>query len=259
MKKDFKLNINDKCGVSYHNVTVPFPMFYTSDMYIVYIESGSGKVIVNDKEFTYQKDSFFAASFTDYFILLPETDTGMYKFEFPFSILKTDVEKVIAIDLFPDEVNVSNDDVQLVHRFCEILLSEIDEQDSDAVLSFVNSIIEAVIVCVLSNMQSRKIDERMKDALIYMYENFRSNIVKEDVADAAGISKQIFGPCFYENIGIHFKEYLKNIRLNYSMKLVKCTNMNFTDICFESGFNSSQYFSKVFKMRFGVSPRRVER
>jgi len=58
--------------------------------------------------------------------LLPETDTGMYKFEFPFSILKTDVEKVIAIDLFPDEVNVSNDDVQLVHRFCEILLSEID-------------------------------------------------------------------------------------------------------------------------------------
>ena len=45
-----------------------------------------------------------------------------------------------------------------------------------------------------------------------------------------------------------FKDFLKNIRLNYSMKLAKCTNMSFTDICYESGFNSSQYYSTLFKL-----------
>ena len=259
MKKDFKLNIDDKCGVSYHTVTMPFPIFYAPDMYIVIIESGSGKIIINDKEYPYGKDSFFAASFTDYFSVIPETETGFYKFEFPCSTLETDMEKVIAVDLFPDEINVSKEDVDTIHNMCRIILSEIKAPESYASSLFLNSIIEAVVVCILSNIKARKIDERIKNALVYMYENFRSNIVKEDVADAIGISKRSFGPCFYENIGIHFKEYLNNIRLNYCMKLVKCTNMTLTDICFEAGFNSSQYFSSIFKAQFGISPKGVKR
>lgn len=260
MKKDFKIDINDKCGVSYHNISEPFPMFYTSDMFVIVIESGKGKIIINDKEFLYKENSVFAASFTDYFLINPEEQTGLYKFEFSFSLLKTDVGRVISIDLFPDEIKVSEEDALTVKRLCDMIVSEIEEECQKPSVLFINSVVEQVIICTLSNMINRKkSDERIMTALVYMYENFRANIIKEEVADASGISRQIFGSFFYESTGVRFKECLKNIRLNYCMKLIKCTNMNFTDICFESGFNSSQYFSSSFKGRFGVSPKGVKR
>ena len=86
MRKEFSMNAADKCGVAYYNITKAFPVFYTSDLFIVVIEYGCGKVIINDKEFSYRENSVFAASFTDYFSVIPEEETGLYKFEFSFSI-----------------------------------------------------------------------------------------------------------------------------------------------------------------------------
>ncbi len=229
----------------------------TLDMYILYIKDGLGKVVINDKEYSYEKNSFFAASFTDYFLISPDTFTSMVKIEFSFDFFKSDMGEIVAIDSFPDKIDVI-DDLKIIDSLYSFVCDEYDKTTDDYELIFTKSIIEQLIICVLSNMTAKnKSSEKIRRAVVYIYENFRSEMSKEDVADYADISYQAFGAFFYESMNIHFKDFLKNIRLNYSMKLAKCTSMSFTDICYESGFNSSQYFSTLFKERFGISPKGI--
>ncbi len=47
---------------------------------------------------------------------------------------------------------------------------------------------------------------------------------------------------------------IRSLRLEKAMELLKTTDMNVTEVCFEVGFNSPNYFSRVFQEAFGVAP-----
>ncbi len=48
--------------------------------------------------------------------------------------------------------------------------------------------------------------------------------------------------------------FLKEFRLNKSIKLIEANHGNISEIAFETGFNNPSYFSKSFKERFGILP-----
>ncbi|WP_243150810.1 helix-turn-helix domain-containing protein [Clostridium caseinilyticum] len=49
-------------------------------------------------------------------------------------------------------------------------------------------------------------------------------------------------------------EYINEVRLKRSIKLLKDGNMNITEISINCGFNDVNYFSRLFKKSYGVSP-----
>lgn len=49
-------------------------------------------------------------------------------------------------------------------------------------------------------------------------------------------------------------DFIRDIRLNKAAYLLKHTDMNITEIIYETGFGSNSHFSKVFKNKFGVTP-----
>jgi len=49
-------------------------------------------------------------------------------------------------------------------------------------------------------------------------------------------------------------EYINELRLNYAKNLLCSTDINITDICYESGFENLSHFYHLFKSRFGASP-----
>ena len=48
--------------------------------------------------------------------------------------------------------------------------------------------------------------------------------------------------------------YIRSIRLNKGMELLKTTKMNVSEVAYEVGFTNLSYFSRVFSKEFGVSP-----
>ena len=56
----------------------------------------------------------------------------------------------------------------------------------------------------------------------------------------------------YCNITI--SEYINDLRLNHASNLLLNTNTPILEICFESGFQSTSYFYKVFKKKYKISP-----
>lgn len=53
--------------------------------------------------------------------------------------------------------------------------------------------------------------------------------------------------------------FIRTIRLEKAKELLETTEMNVSEVCFAVGFNSPNYFSKVFQEEFGVAPRAVRR
>ena len=49
-------------------------------------------------------------------------------------------------------------------------------------------------------------------------------------------------------------DFIRDMRLNKAAYLLKHTDMNITEIIYETGFGSNSHFSKVFKNKFGVTP-----
>lgn len=49
-------------------------------------------------------------------------------------------------------------------------------------------------------------------------------------------------------------EYIKSVRLNHAAKLLEKSQLTIAEIAYEVGFNNPKYFSKSFKIEFGVLP-----
>lgn len=78
----------------------------------------------------------------------------------------------------------------------------------------------------------------------------------EEMADQCGISRSQFSNLCKEITNQSPMTKLTNIRLDRAAELLEnAPAKSITDICFDCGFNSSQYFSKRFVERFGIPPR----
>jgi len=87
-----------------------------------------------------------------------------------------------------------------------------------------------------------------------MVQNFRFNLSLEEYAKLCHRSLSSFKREFQT----HFQEspgkWLSQKRLDYSASLLGSSEMNITEVAFESGFEDVSHFSRVFKERFGVPP-----
>ncbi|MGE7623631.1 helix-turn-helix domain-containing protein [Viridibacillus sp. NPDC096237] len=74
------------------------------------------------------------------------------------------------------------------------------------------------------------------------------------LADFLGISTSYLSMLFSSTKGITFKQYLNEKRLTHAMQLLKETSLPISEIALTTGFNDANYFSKVFKSNFTISP-----
>lgn len=67
------------------------------------------------------------------------------------------------------------------------------------------------------------------------------------------------GKCiFKKELGITFKQYLNKLQFDYAAKLLKFSNMNISEICYESGFKDYANFERHFKSHFKITPTKYK-
>ena len=88
----------------------------------------------------------------------------------------------------------------------------------------------------------------------YLERNFASPLHLEDLAEHLGISKYHLSRLFHTATGFSFREYLSIIRLQEAKKLLADERSSISEIAQKCGFDNGNYFSKVFRSKFGISP-----
>lgn len=94
-----------------------------------------------------------------------------------------------------------------------------------------------------------------KNILDYINENFTDpDICRTQVADKFGISIYSLSRLFKDSVGIGFKEYITAKRMELSRQLLLTSDKSIVNITSEIGFDDPDYFSKLFKANYGISP-----
>lgn len=97
--------------------------------------------------------------------------------------------------------------------------------------------------------------------LQYINNNFMNDISAGSIAQHLGYSTSYIRAIFKKESGVSLQNKINDIRLENSAFLLKNSSMNVTDIAFNCGFTDSNYFSTIFKKKYGASPlayRKIE-
>lgn len=97
----------------------------------------------------------------------------------------------------------------------------------------------------------------MSKSIRFMRENFKNDISIKDVADESQISERYLRKIFSEYLNLSPIEYLNQIRINHAIELLRISELSVKEVCYECGFQSPQYFSRIFKKQVGVNPRKI--
>ena len=84
-------------------------------------------------------------------------------------------------------------------------------------------------------------------------ENSDFNI--DTIAASVGLSRSAFFKKLKSLTGLAPVDWVKEIRLNKSVELIKKTDLSISEIAFAVGFNDSGYFSKCFRKKYNQTPR----
>lgn len=91
----------------------------------------------------------------------------------------------------------------------------------------------------------------------YMEEHFREELTIRYLAEKSHMSERHFMRLFSETYHTSPRNYLIQLRMNHACTLLRAIpqTLTITDIAYESGFQSNNYFSRAFHQMYGMSPR----
>ena len=124
----------------------------------------------------------------------------------------------------------------------------------DTLCHKLQEIVETFTDSMFNYIPSRN-SELIKRAMLYISENFNSQLTLEDVAAQVHLHPAYFSTLFKSSTGSTFKEYLNMVRIEESKRLLSNTDYSIIDIAIASGFEDQSYFSKVFKKYTGLTPK----
>ena len=101
--------------------------------------------------------------------------------------------------------------------------------------------------------------ERQKKILDYIEENYASPLTLEELCSVLHLSKEQFCRFFKKNFRDTPISFLKKYRIYKSVDLLLTTDMKITDIAYEVGFESSNYYTIAFKDVLSISPKNFKK
>lgn len=107
--------------------------------------------------------------------------------------------------------------------------------------------------------QQDKNQEKVRDILLYVKQNFREEVTTQSVAAKFGYSREHFSRLFKRFADISFKQYLNEYRLFQAVNDLYTTDKKMMEIAIDNGFPDEKSFYSSFKKKYGLTPSEYKR
>ena len=100
-------------------------------------------------------------------------------------------------------------------------------------------------------------DKRLIDVILYIQSNLDKDLSNKTIASLAFISEDYVGQFFKSLTGMNLQDYVESQRLEYALKLLRTQPDTIQQISTRVGFKDAAYFSRRFKMKYGMNANLV--
>lgn len=125
---------------------------------------------------------------------------------------------------------------------------------------YIQQILSLAFRCCIKEVKAgeKQVDREQKklvqDALIFIANNYMSDINIKNLSSELLVSQQYLTRVFKAGVGISPVKYVNKVRIEQAKKLIRTTNDNLSSIAFRVGFENIYYFSRTFKQYEGIAP-----
>lgn len=100
-----------------------------------------------------------------------------------------------------------------------------------------------------------RIGQRLENVRTFCACNYARDVCLDEVAAYAGMNKSAFCTFMRRHTGKTFSEYINDYRLNLAIERLEFAEDNIADIAYSVGFSNVTYFNRLFRARFGCTPK----
>ena len=104
---------------------------------------------------------------------------------------------------------------------------------------------------VTTQVNDQKISFEIKQ---YLAQRLSTSISLSTLADELGVSINTAMHAFRKDVGMGIMAYFSKLKIEKAMQLIREGNLSFRTISEQLGFESPEYFSRVFKKQIGMTP-----
>lgn len=165
-------------------------------------------------------------------------------------------EKVSAAKLFApfDRVRICRE-ISDIRRECEEMVGLFFKKDL-----YYREKSSALLKATLLRFAEKLINHNKTSALVgeikeFLYQNALDGVTNEEISKRFGYHSYHLNRIFKSATGWSLRQFLIDYRLRYAENLLLTTDQPIGWIALESGFSDITYFTRVFRMKLGVSPR----
>lgn len=105
-----------------------------------------------------------------------------------------------------------------------------------------------------SEFAGKEVEQTIRRACLTMRDHLDGKLNVEDLANEMNIGYSYFRQMFRKYTGISPAQYHLNLRIQKAKEMLISGNKSIKEIAFELGFESNQYFSRIFAEKCGTSP-----
>lgn len=250
-----------------------FPEHY-KDKYKSYEYSRLCMIIEGEKKIKVNEENFFKYD-SNQFVLLPPYSSVEMEINTPTKALVLElnndlienISNKISLDFKIETGKLVNNNLYIGKRCNEIknCISRIIKiyKGTDKNKEFLIDLCGQEIIYNLLKIKgtnlilSTEYNNPIYKAIRYMEENYCQAIKIKNIAWNLNMSESNFSLYFKKIVGVSPKDYLKNIRLLKAKELLKKHNV--TEVAYSVGYENISYFIKLFKNKYGVTPKQYKK
>lgn len=178
-----------------------------------------------------------------------------------FSIMEAgDLEAIKAkcLWLFANVIRITNKNNNVLNHLLDTdydVINRLSEADSlDSLLTIATDLICVITKNMISSVYNGS-SQIVTNALQFINKNYTGKITLNMIEDELHVNSSYFSTLFKHEMGISFTQYINDLRVARSCELLVTTNLSIIDISLSTGFDDQSYFTKVFKLGTGMTPK----
>ena len=223
--------------------------------------SGSGKHILNGKEYPLQRGSCWLTRLSDVHEGIVSDTANVYNVQFAPSRMPEEMLHRLSLSSDNFIVSFSKKEFLIANELFKALFRLKDDKtkEGEEVSEYILSALLALFFRTYGSGGSKETSSplRIAETLSFIAENFRTRISLYDIAEALHTNKNYLCTYFKEKMGVSVMTYIRDMRLEYAVRLLKTTELRGIDIATECGYGSISHFLRDFKTKFGTTPKEM--